>query len=163
MLARLRRGLRELVVITLLAMAVVWSVDQLRKPSLSASFAATPLRTLRHETLDLATMSRERPLLVYLWATWCGVCRYTTPAVERLVQEGENVLTVALRSGDDQQLAGWLARKKLTMPVVNDSGGQLARRWQTGVTPTLLVISQGRVVSATSGWTSYPGLKLRLW
>lgn len=80
----------------------------------------------------------------------CGVCRYTPPAVERLVQEGENVLTVALRSGDDQQLAAWLARKNLTMPVVNDSGGQLARHWQTGVTPTLLVISQGKVVSTTS-------------
>ncbi|WP_255478184.1 thioredoxin domain-containing protein, partial [Serratia sp. ME43] len=41
-----------------------------------------------------AQLSHERPLLVYFWASWCGVCRFTTPDVARLQAAGGNVLTV---------------------------------------------------------------------
>ncbi|MNT86119.1 hypothetical protein D3C72_2263670 [compost metagenome] len=49
------------------------------------------------------------------------------------------------------------------MPVVNDPRGKLSAQWQIGVTPTLVFISKGQVVQSTTGWTSYWGMKLRLW
>jgi hypothetical protein len=73
------------------------------------------------------------------------------------------VLTVALRSGDDAQVAKWLAGKRVALPVVNDPRGELSAQWQIGVTPTLVIISKGQVVQSTTGWTSYWGMKLRLW
>ena len=76
---------------------------------------------------------------------------------------GGNVLTVALRSGDDAQVRQWLARKRLALPVVNDPADTLSAQWQIGVTPTFVVVSQGKVVQTTTGWTSYWGMKLRLW
>jgi thiol-disulfide isomerase/thioredoxin len=88
---------------------------------LPVGFSAIPVQTLDGEQVNIAALSAERPLLIYVWATWCGICRYTTPAVEKLTQEGGNVLSVALRSGDDGQLAAWMAKKQLTMPVVNDA------------------------------------------
>ncbi|MGX8072933.1 protein disulfide oxidoreductase [Serratia marcescens] len=87
----------------------------------------------------------------------------TTPDVARLQAAGGNVLTVALRSGDDAQVKQWLARKRLALPVVNDPAGTLSAQWQIGVTPTFVVVSQGKVVQTTTGWTSYWGMKLRLW
>ena len=114
-------------------------------------------------TLDLNAMSQQRPLLLYVWATWCGVCRYTTPSVASLAADGGNVLTVALRSGDNAALEKWLSRKKMALPTVNDPSGQLARQWDIQVTPTLVVISQGEVKSVTTGWTSSWGMRLRLW
>ena len=102
-------------------------------------------------------------MLVYFWASWCGVCRYTTPSVAKLAAQGGNVLSVALRSGDDQQVAAWLAAKRLSLPVVNDPAGELAARWQVGVTPTFVIIDKGKVAQSTTGWTSYWGMKLRLW
>ncbi|MNJ49056.1 Thioredoxin [compost metagenome] len=107
-------------------------------------------------------MSRERPLLVYYWASWCAVCRFTTPTVEQLWQDGGNLLTVALRSGDDARLQQGMARKGLTFPTHNDEQGALAARWQVSVTPSFLIIKEGKVVSSTTGWSSRWGLQLRL-
>lgn len=73
------------------------------------------------------------------------------------------MLSVALRSGDDNQLAQWMAKKHLTLPVVNDPRGELSARWRVSVTPTLVVISQGQVVNVTTGWSSYWGMRARLW
>lgn len=43
-----------------------------------------------------AAMTVWQPLLVYFWATWCGVCKSTTPEVGKLSAEGGNVLSVAI-------------------------------------------------------------------
>lgn len=163
MRAKLLRWLREGMVLLLIAAGVMLVVDQFRKPDLPPAFVSTPLHTLDGNTLDLKALSDERPLLVYVWATWCGVCRYTSPSVASLAEEGGNVVTVALRSGDDSTLSHWLKKKKYAMQVVNDEQGQLSRLWQIQVTPTVLVISKGEVKSVTTGFTSRWGMKLRLW
>ena len=163
MRSKLRRWARELLILLLMVIVTVWGMDQLRKPVLPAGFSATSVETLEGAQMNIAALSEERPLLIYVWATWCAICRYTTPAVERLTQEGGNVLSVALRSGDDGQLSRWMAKKRLTMPVVNDASGALSRQWQVSVTPTLVIVSKGNVVGTTTGWSSYWGMKLRLW
>ena len=163
MASKLTRLLRELVLWLSIGIAVSIAVDYFRQPALSQNFSATALQTLDGEPVDLIAMSKERPLLVYVWATWCGVCRYTTPAVATLAAEGGNVMSVALRSGDNAMLEKWLAKKKMTLPTVNDASGELARQWDVQVTPTLVVISHGEVKSITTGWTSSWGIRLRLW
>ncbi|MGG7753231.1 protein disulfide oxidoreductase [Klebsiella aerogenes] len=163
MVSKIRRWLRELAVWLLIGAAVSLAVDYFRQPALPQNVSATSLQTLDGRTLDLNAMSQQKPLLLYVWATWCGVCRYTTPSVASLAADGGNVLTVALRSGDNAALEKWLTRKKMTLPTVNDPSGQLARQWDIQVTPTLVVISQGEVKSVTTGWTSSWGMRLRLW
>jgi thiol-disulfide isomerase/thioredoxin len=69
-------------------------------------FDSTPLQTLDGETVTLAALSKDEPVLLYFWASWCGVCRFTTPEVARLRSEGENVMTIALRSGNEAEVAG---------------------------------------------------------
>jgi thiol-disulfide isomerase/thioredoxin len=163
MRAKLKRWLREGIVLLLIAVAAMLVMDQFRKPALPTAFVSTPLQTLDGKHVDLVEMSRERPLLVYVWATWCGVCRYTTPSVAKIAEEGGNVMSVAMRSGDDATLSTWLARKRYALPTINDAQGQLTRSWQVQVTPTLVIISKGEVKSVTTGFTSGWGMKLRLW
>jgi thiol-disulfide isomerase/thioredoxin len=163
MKSKLKRWGREALVIAMIFATIVVVMDVWRAPKMPATFDITPLHTLDGQSVTLNALSEERPLLLYFWASWCAVCRYTTPSVAQLVGEGENVMTIALRSGDPQEVSRWLARKQVQLPVVNDASGELSRNWQIGVTPTLVVLYQGEVVSSTTGWTSYWGMKLRLW
>ncbi|MFC0225331.1 protein disulfide oxidoreductase [Serratia aquatilis] len=162
-MAKLKRWARELLILLLIVVGVVLVMDWWRAPQAPPAFNQQMLQTLDGEPVSLAQLSEDKPLLVYFWASWCGVCRFTTPNVSRLAANGGNVLTVALRSGNDLQVEQWLAGKRLKLPVVNDERGELSSRWQIGVTPTFVVISQGKVVQSTTGWTSYWGMKLRLW
>lgn len=73
--SKLPRLLRELGVWLLIGVAVSLAVDSFRQPALPQNFSATALHTLDGQPVDLIAMSKERPLLVYVWATWCGVCR----------------------------------------------------------------------------------------
>ncbi|MCE2000015.1 protein disulfide oxidoreductase [Enterobacter asburiae] len=162
-ISRLRRWVREGIIFVLLTLAVVWGVDRYRKPTLPASFSATPMQSIDGNIHDIAALSQERPLLIYVWATWCSICRYTTPSVNKLAKEGGNVVSIAIRSGDNAKLARWVEKKQLKMPVINDENGALSQQWQVSVTPTLVIVSKGNVVCTTTGWTSYWGLKLRMW
>lgn len=157
---RLRRWGKEALWLLLFGVVISTALDFWRSPALPEG---NPLLTLQDgTTADLQAMSRERPLLVYYWASWCAVCRFTTPTVEQLWQDGENVLTVALRSGNTQQLSKGMGKKGLTFPTHNDERGDLAARWQVSVTPSFLIVKDGKVVSTTTGWSSGLGLKLRL-
>ena len=159
---RWRRWGKEALWLLLFALIISTVLDLWRSPALPEG-SPLPVLTLQDGTqADLQAMSRERPLLVYYWASWCAVCRFTTPTVEQLWQDGENVLTVALRSGNTQQLSKGMGKKGLTFPTHNDERGDLAARWQVSVTPSFLIVKDGKVVSTTTGWSSGLGLKLRL-
>lgn len=163
MVSKLRRWLREGLILLALLVVVTVLVDAWRAPQVPPAFDSTPLQTVDGETVTLAKLSEEKPVLLYFWASWCSVCRFTTPDVARLHQEGVNVMTIALRSGSEADVARWLTRKNVTFPVINDASGEISRHWEISVTPTLVIVSKGEVVSTTSGWTSYWGMKLRLW
>lgn len=163
MKSKLRRWGKEALVMVVIFITIVVLMDLWRAPKMPATFDSTPLHTLDGNSVTLSTLSEERPLLLYFWASWCGVCRYTTPSVAQLAEEGENVMTIALRSGASVDVSRWLGQKKVQLPVVNDASGELSRNWQIGVTPTLVVLYKGEVVSSTTGWTTYWGMKARLW
>lgn len=160
---RWQRWGKEALWLLLMALVISTLLDLWRSPTLPEGAMSAPITLQDGTTTDLATLSRGKPLLVYYWASWCGVCRFTTPTVETLWQEGENVLTVALRSGSDAQLREGMAKKGLTFPTHNDESGALAARWQVGVTPTFLIVKNGELVSSTTGWSSGLGLTLHLW
>jgi len=162
-MTKLKRWARELGILALIIVSVMFAMDFLRGPQAPANFGSQPLQLLEGQKITLLEQSQQRPLLVYFWATWCGVCKMTTSDVAALAEEGGNVLSVALRSGDEVKIRQYLAAKNIAMPVVNDPLGELSAQWDVGVTPTFVIIDKGRVVSTTTGWTSYWGMKARLW
>nr|WP_225627650.1 hypothetical protein [Raoultella planticola] len=72
MVSKLRRWLRELIILLLLAGALIAGMDYLRRPALPPNLTTTPLQTLEGNVVDLHAMSKPPPQQIYLWAKWCG-------------------------------------------------------------------------------------------
>lgn len=81
------------------------------------------------------------PVLVDVWAPWCGPCRQVSPVLEQLAQE----------------LAG---RIKLVKVNADDSP-QVSRRFDARAIPTLVLLRKGEVVDTHIG--AAPAHVLRPW
>src|SRR5262245_5578305 len=81
------------------------------------------------------------PVLVDLWAPWCGPCRAVSPALENLARD---------RAG----------RIKLVKVNVAESPAT-AHRFDVQGIPTLLVLNKGRVIARQTG--AAPEFTLREW
>jgi thiol-disulfide isomerase/thioredoxin len=120
------------------------------------------LQDLNGFQIDLFQMSQAEPVLLYFWASWCGVCKAVSPAVNAL-RDDYAVVTVALSSGTREQVRAFAREQDFGFRIVNDPYGEIGQAWDVRGTPTVAVLYQGRVTSMTSGITTPPGISMRLW
>ncbi|WP_108651110.1 protein disulfide oxidoreductase [Dongshaea marina] len=160
---KVKKWSKEIVLGLVILVAFSLFMDWLRKPNTSPLVTQTSLITLGGDPVTVDKLSKEKPLLLYVWGSWCSICNYTSPTVDTLAKEGVNVMSLALRSGDDARVTRYLEHKGVNLPVINDPEGRIASQMAIGATPTFAIFYQGKLVQSTSGWTSGLGLKLRLW
>lgn len=104
----------------------------------------------------------QKPILIYAWASWCGLCSITTPQVE-LVQSLYPTTSIAIQSGDDNKVQQYITNKNITLPVINDSSGSLASSLNIQGTPTFIIVSPaGKVYYYSVGVSFLPSLLLKL-
>ncbi len=82
------------------------------------------------------------PVVVDLWATWCGPCRQVSPALEQLARD----------------LAG---RVKLVKVDV-DRAPMVTQRFSVQAVPTLLVVTDGQVIARQAGAAPLAVLRSRV-
>ena len=76
-------------------------LDFVRRPVVPEEINKIMLQDLQGNTFSLESLEQNKPTLLYFWGTWCGYCRYTSPAINSLAKEGYQVVSVALRSGNE--------------------------------------------------------------
>lgn len=146
--------------LTLFVMSLI--LDYWRKPQLPVQ-ADTALYDLNQQPFFLAQLSQDQPAVLYFWGSWCHYCQFTSPTINELALEGIPVISVALRSGAEQQVRSYLSENQYQFTTVNDPYGQLSQQWNVQVTPTIIILDQGNIAYATTGLSSYWGIKLRWW
>ena len=56
---------------------------------------------------DVIEASKEKPVLVDFWATWCPPCKMLSPLVEEIAEEKAEVMSLATVDTDEnQQVSG---------------------------------------------------------
>lgn len=106
---------------------------------------------------------QARPVLVHFWATWCPVCRLGQDTIDAIARDNP-VVTVAVQSGDAQELRAHLSGQSLSFPVLPDPEGVLSDAWGVPAVPASFVVDRtGRIRFATTGHTTEAGLRARLW
>jgi thioredoxin 1 len=93
-------------------------------------------------TWDDEVIASEKPVLVDLWAPWCGPCRMVAPIVEELAEEYE----------------GKVEFRKLN----TDDNPRTAAVYGIRSIPTLLVFKGGEPVGQIIGFRPKSDLKKRL-
>jgi len=112
----------------------------------------------------------DKPTLVYFWGSWCSICQTTSPAVSTLAQESLDdnsnyqIISVALSSGDDEEVQQYQQQHDYQFKTLNDDNGQISKHWGVAVTPSFFIINKdGKITTTSSGMTSLWGMKVRLW
>jgi thioredoxin 2 len=92
---------------------------------------------------DFAEVAEQSPMpvLVDLWATWCGPCRMVSPVLERLATERAGTLKL--------------------VKVEVDAAPRLSQRFAVRAVPTLVVLRDGEVLAQQAG--AAPEAALRRW
>jgi thioredoxin 2 len=81
------------------------------------------------------------PVLVDVWAPWCGPCRMVSPALEKLAGERAGELKLVKVNADDNP--------------------EVRRRFEVQAIPTLVILDHGEVLDKQIG--ALPEHQLRAW
>jgi thioredoxin 2 len=112
------------------------------KPSCAICHSPLPWSvTAGDDTFDRVAAGSDLPVLVDLWAPWCGPCTVVSPLVERA----------------SQAFAG---RLKVVKVNVDEAPGVASRFGARGI-PTLLLLDHGRELSRQVG--AVPWQQLERW
>lgn len=100
---------------------------------------------------------------LHFWAEWCPICRAEEGSVTSLAQDWP-VLTVAMQSGPAAKVRQVQQQRQLPWQTAVDPRGELTRAFGFESVPAFVVLDEeGRLRSATVGYTSELGMRLRLW
>jgi len=167
----MRHRLRKVVVTTVSAVLLTFGA--------SLANAGTPGEVpigsvLRDERMDALigpsrklSEFRNKPLLINVWASWCGPCRDEMGALERLARRygGRQFHVIGISTDDYRDRAnGFLKAYKITFPNYIDHALLLENMLGADHLPlTLLVDAQGKVLGKYYGsreWDSPEAVKL---
>ncbi|MDH4046397.1 MAG: TlpA family protein disulfide reductase [Gemmatimonadota bacterium] len=112
---------------------------------------------------------RGRPLIINVWASWCGPCRKEAASLERLAwsKAGSRYTVIGISTDDDRNAAlKWLRHSNATISHYIDTGPRWTLEHMLGASTipvTVLVDAQGRVVARFRGardWDSAESIQL---
>lgn len=87
--------------------------------------------TLTEATFDAEVLQSDLPVLVDVWAPWCGPCRIVSPVVEEIAKDYAGKLKVGKLNVDDNL--------------------EIGRKYGIQSIPTLLLFKDGKPVKGIVG------------
>jgi len=135
----------------------------------AAALAGKPASDFTLEDMDgkAVTLSEMKGSVVILdfWATWCGPCVASLPHLNKiytdLQKDGLKVYALNQRE-DKQKVADFITNKTLTIPVLLDKEGNVAKQYLvTGIPQTVVIGKDGVVKKVIVGFNPDGDQELR--
>lgn len=111
------------------------------------NFAA---KNLDGTPFDLAS-KRNKVVLLNLWATWCGPCRFEIPELQRMhdayAARGFEVIGVSVDTDGAEVVKPFVEEQKMSYPIVLDQQEKLPAILEASVLPTSVLLDRnGKIV-----------------
>ncbi len=176
-----KKKIAFLVVLVVLIALFIAGLFVTERPSGTTSTTGTPetkaiasgdrapefsLKTMSGGSVNLADLS-GKVVMVHFWATWCPPCVEEIPTLDRLYRQlmGKDFMMLAVSEDDDgAAVASFFQQNRLNLPVLMDTGSEVARLYGTYKLPeTYIVDRQGVVRYKAIGprdWTDPSSIQL---
>ncbi len=146
---------------------VIWSMGLLmQQRAAPAGYPEVSLVALKDATpATLAQAARGRPVVVNLWASWCGPCRVEMPDLAEAQRRHPDIGFLFVNQGESaDKVQAFLARSGLALDEVwLDQGSSLGRAIRSpGLPTTVFLDAQGRQVDAHFGVLSAASLQAKV-
>ena len=120
---------------------------------------------LQGRTWNLADL-KGQAVLINFWATWCAPCKEEMPTLQTLHELGEsNLVLLAVNVREPvPRVQRYVQSTGLTLPVLPDPQGEVAKAWGIRVYPsTLLIDTHGRPRQIVTGAVDWSGAEALRW
>ena len=87
--------------------------------------------TITKDNFEEEVVNSDKPVLLDLWAEWCGHCRMLAPIISEIAEEYAGVLKVGKINVDDEQ--------------------ELAVMFNANSIPMIVLVKDGKAAAATVG------------
>ena len=109
------------------------------------------------------SFDKNKDFIVYFWGSWCPICKYQSPNIQEL-KSTYNVLSIAVDSGNNEEIEAYLKSKNLSFDFINDKNNILSKKFNVQAFPTTLVYDKDfNLLFSEVGFTSILSIKLKTW
>ncbi len=95
-------------------------------------------------------------VLVDFWASWCGPCRHSFPALQQVHEKfkDQGVIVIGISLDEDKSdMDGFVTKSKVTFPILRDAKSKLADKLDVSTIPaSFLIDSSGKIVAIHNGY-----------
>ena len=113
-----------------------------------------------------ATELAGKVVVLNFWATWCAPCKDELPTLQTLHDISDSqtvVLTINVREPAARAVR-YMQSTGMTIPVISDATGDLAKRWGVTVYPTTILIApNGQARWRIVGDVDWSGAQANTW
>lgn len=156
----IKKFLKNLLLFGLALFLISNIVSYLRSPAINEKISIDA-KLLDGKSVSLNDY-KSKPVIIYFWASWCPTCKLQSSAIDELSKEFQ-VLTIAVNSGSDEDVRGYMGEKGYSFATINDKSGNISRDFKVKAFPTTFVLdSNGSIIFSEVGYTSGIGFRLRL-
>ncbi len=115
--------------------------------------------------VSLSDFKDKKPVLLVIWATWCGFCVKELPGLKSFVQEHQDkIQVIAVSSSETRKtIKDYIEEKDVNFLMLLDENREIWNQYLVRGTPAhFLIDSQGKIVSLRPGLASREDLEIML-
>lgn len=106
------------------------------------------LPSLTGQEVSLSRL-RGQPVIVNFWATWCPPCVYEMPFLQEVNEKwsAKGLVVLTINVGESPfQVKDFMQRQRLSLPVLLDTSGETAEKYNIRYFPTTFFIDGSGII-----------------